>query len=168
MEMTSVQTQSVQLDEIREKPEDTPVVGRRVPRSVLLALATTTQILNPSNSGINYDVLISKDMTGPSEEEPLHKFATTISHDQIPVDEPFKMSDADIANRDRLNLLARAYVAGKLSIEEDARLAIVTERVRRLIPRVTIEDFEAIERVAEEVKRISLEDGQRRQRLGID
>jgi hypothetical protein len=168
MEMTSIETKSLQLDEIREKPEDTPVVGRRVPGSVLLAFATTTQILNPSYSGMNYDVFISRDMTGPSEEEPVHKFAMAISPNDIAVEEPSDMSDADIANRDRLQLLARAYVAGKLSIEEDARLAIVTERVRRLIPRVTIEDFEAIERVAQEVERISLEDSQRRRRLGID
>jgi hypothetical protein len=55
----------------------------------------------------------------------------------------------------------------KLSPEEDARLSIVTERVRRLIPRVTVEDFESLERIAERLQRIGSDDTDRRNRLGI-
>jgi hypothetical protein len=79
-----------------------------------------------------------------------------------------EVSDAEAANHTRLTLLARQYVAGKLSIEEEARLAIVAERVRRLIPRVTVEDFEALERILEEAEHIESTDIERRQRLGID
>ena len=59
-------------------------------------------------------------------------------------------------------------MARKLSIEEEARLAIVAERVRRFIPRVTIEDFEELERMLEEAERIESVDIERRRRLGID
>jgi len=49
-------------------------------------------------------------------------------------------------------LLAREYVSGQLSTEEEARLAIVTERVRKLIPRVTVEDFEKLEEIAKDLQ----------------
>lgn len=46
----------------------------------------------------------------------------------------------------RVQLLARKYVAKeKFSEEESARLAIVTERVRKLLPAVTAYEFEALE-----------------------
>ena len=79
-----------------------------------------------------------------------------------------QISEAEAANRARLELLARQYIARQLSTEEEARLVIVSERVRRLIPRVTAEDFEALENIREEAKRIESVDIERRQRLGID
>jgi len=45
------------------------------------------------------------------------------------------------ANVVRVALLARKYVAKEFSPEEEARLDIATERVRRLLPRVTEKDF---------------------------
>jgi hypothetical protein len=74
----------------------------------------------------------------------------------------------DVHNRTRLELLARQYVSGELSPEEEARLAIVSERVRRLIPRVTTEDFEMLERILEDANQIEAEDIERRRRLGIE
>ena len=169
-EMTTVEVRSTQLD-IREKPEDTPpsIVGtRRARYQAVLAFATTTQAFNPSYLAMNDYVLISRDMTGFSdEEEVVGESQISISGEEVPTNEPSQISDAEIANRDRLQLLARAYVAGKLSTEEEARLAIVTERVRRLIPRVTSADFEELERIAEDLRRIELEDSQRRIRLGL-
>lgn len=168
-EMTTVEAQSTQLD-IREKPEDTPpsIVGtRRVRYQAVLAFATTTQALNPSCLAMNDYVLISRDMTGFSDEELVGESQISRSDEEVPTNEPSQISDAEIANRDRLQLLARAYVAEKLSTEEEARLAIVTERVRRLIPRVTSADFEELERIAEDLRRIELEDSQRRIRLGL-
>jgi len=83
-------------------------------------------------------------------------------------EEAFQVSEADVANRTRLALLARHYEAARLSIEEEARLAIVTERVRHLIPRVTEDDFEALQAILEDVERIKSADIERRRRLGID
>ncbi len=72
-----------------------------------------------------------------------------------------------MANRIRLELLARLYVSKKLSAEEDARLAIVKEKVRRLIPRVTVEEFEALEEIAQDSETIRTKNEERRRRLGI-
>ena len=109
---------------------------------------------------------IAKDITGLREEEHPHD-GILVFDEEMPADESPRMSDAEIANRDRLELLARAYVAGQLSNEEQARLTIVTERVRRLIPRVTVTDFERLEQIAGDVERIGSEDAERRRLLGI-
>lgn len=169
MTQTSVELRSPRIVEIRENADDTPrsVVGvRGIRGQVLLASASTTQILNPAYSGMNDFILISRDMTGHSEEEVVQE-SEFVSGEEAPAHEEPRMSDAEIANRDRLELLARAYVAGQLSPEEEARLAIVSERVRRLIPRVTVEDFEELGRLAEEIKSIESEDVQRRTRLDL-
>ena len=72
---------------------------------------------------------------------------------------------ADEAGRDRLVLLARQYVKNRLSREEDARLAIVTETLRRLIPRVTTDDFLELESIASRVQEIGQENAKVRARL---
>lgn len=60
------------------------------------------------------------------------------------------------ANIERIELLARQYVAkDRFSSEEQARLAIVTERVRQLLPAVTVAEFEALERGLEKSSEIS-------------
>jgi hypothetical protein len=81
--------------------------------------------------------------------------------------EPY-VSIAEAENRHRLELLARQYVSKMLSREEEARLAIASERVRRLIPRVIAEDFEALKGILEDGERIESADIERRRRLGID
>lgn len=53
------------------------------------------------------------------------------------------------ANATRLQLLARKYVSGTLSPEENARLAIVSEIVRGILPSVTPEDFALLEEIEE-------------------
>jgi len=168
-EITTAQMDSP-LFEIREKPEDTPhsvIASRRAPTKAVWALAATTQILNPSYSALNdYASLIAKDITGLREEEHPHD-GILVFDEEMPANKSPGMSDAEIANRDRLELLARAYVAGQLSNEEQARLTIVTERVRRLIPRVTVADFERLEQIAGDVERIGSEDAERRRLLGI-
>jgi hypothetical protein len=100
------------------------------------------------------------------EESSLASLSVGSDFDNISSEQAPKISQADAANRARLELLARQYV-NKLSLEEDARLSIVTERVRRLIPRVTVEDFETLERIAERLQRIGSDDADRRNRLGI-
>jgi hypothetical protein len=52
--------------------------------------------------------------------------------------------ELDRAREERIALLARRH-EGAGSIEDDARFQILTERLRRLAPRVTPRDFEPIE-----------------------
>jgi hypothetical protein len=62
------------------------------------------------------------------------------------------------SNTDRLTLLARKYVAKEaeqFSDEDRARLEIVTERMRRLIPAATVDEFEAVADVLQLAQRIA-------------
>src|SRR5262249_43329843 len=124
-EITLSELKSSQF-EIREEPRDTPLPTaspHRVYR--IFGFARTTQILNSSHSVLNDYVLISRNMTGASEV--LQETGPESSaHESITSEPPhMALTEAEIANRDRLELLARAYVAGNLSPEENARLAIV-------------------------------------------
>lgn len=73
----------------------------------------------------------------------------------------------DDENTRRLKLLARKYARKGLTSEEQARLEIVSERVRRLIPRVTAEDFERLEALAEEVRHLRELDEEVRHKMGL-
>lgn len=161
-EITPTASDSTRQLEIGEKPGDTPrsVIGNRSRRGLVFAVATTTQILNPAYDAIN-DPILTANMTGYRDEE----FMPDQGVSAVPAEEESRLSAAEIANRDRLVLLARSYVAGQLSTEEEARLAIVSERVRRLIPRVTVLDFEELERIGSELERIGSEEDSRRRRL---
>lgn len=58
-----------------------------------------------------------------------------------------------IETRDkRLVLLARKYAAKEFPDEDKARLEIVTERLRKMFPRVEAADFEQLERIAHDVE----------------
>jgi hypothetical protein len=155
------------LPEIVEKPEDTPnTIGREQRPSLrgrTLALALAPMVMTPLLA-LREPFLGAYDMTPLVEERPvegdsLPLFAFTASPEHTPE------SEAESANRTRLALLARQYVAGALTTEEEARLSIASERVRRLIPRVTAEDFEALADILEEAHRIESADIERRHRL---
>jgi len=154
--------------QIPPESEDTPRGSfgfRPLPTPLVCLLATT-----PVGGLSAYD-LFKRDLVAPntiSMEEESNFVSLSIGSDidNISGEQAPEISQADVANRARLELLARQYV-NKLSPEEDARLSIVTERVRRLIPRVTVEDFEALERIAERLQRIGSDDADRRNRLGI-
>ena len=79
-------------------------------------------------------VLVLEDVPGPPEEE-------------NPVRE---------INRARLHLLARRFAEKSLTPEQAARLEILTEKVKMMMPRVTKEDFE---RVAEMATRLQDSEG---------
>jgi hypothetical protein len=79
---------------------------------------------------------------------------TTKIEEKNPVNDQ-RPAYSEIVNRDRIELLAKKYAQKKFSKEDDARLAIVTQKIRQLIPRVTIEDFEVLADIAEEIKRIN-------------
>jgi hypothetical protein len=150
---------------ISEQSEDTPRSldqARRAGIQALMLLATT-QIFDPSHIALGERLLLYSDATGQTDDYAIG------TRSNAP-DQPLAWndtSDADSANKVRLALLARSYVAGQMSTEEEARLAIVTERVRRLIPRVTVEDMEALESIVQDVARIRDDDSARRRRLNI-
>jgi hypothetical protein len=154
--------------EIIEKPEDTPksVTGkRRSPTSQVWALATT---LVAQAHGLDFN-----EHFFALQHTPVLKEKSEEPQFFLPEEEAITQQDliapiAETANRNRIELLARQYVAGQLSTEEEARLAIVTERVRRLIPHVTEEDFLALEQILEDAERIEMEDRERRRQLGLD
>jgi len=155
------------LPDIAEQLEDTPSSVEQKPqlpsgRTIARRLAPLmlTPLLAVSNP-----FMPSQDMTTFSEEA--HIVAPSMPSVEI-LEHGSQDTEADVHNRTRLELLARQYVAGKLSPEEEARLAIVTERVRCLIPRVTVEDFEMLERILEDAAQIEAEDIERRRRLGIE
>ena len=163
-------TTTILLDEPQiSETEDTPNGSsgvRRLPTALACLLATT-----PVGALSPYD-LFAREYIVPntiSTEEESHLVSLGVGRniDEMARQEVFQPSEADTANRIRLDLLAREYVNKHLSPEEEARLSIVTQRVRRLIPRVTIEDFEALERIAERLQRIGSDDADRRRRLGI-
>jgi hypothetical protein len=159
------------LPDIVDKPEDTPRSYERVRRftslgvlSLPLVLATMVTPISASR-----DVFpVAKDRTAFAEEAREEEWSSLLSDTIYPFEEASQVSDAEVANRTRLALLARQYEAGKLSIEEEARMAIVAERVRRLIPRIGVEDFEVLEGILEEAQRIESADIERRRRLGIE
>ena len=70
-------------------------------------------------------------------------------------------------NSDRLALLARKYVAKEFSDEERARLEILSERVRQLLPPATPEAYGNLADVLERVKSIRETDRQIRESVGI-
>lgn len=153
---------------IAGEPKDTPrsiVEKRRMPMSLIWAFASTPILQTP---GLKFpdDILATKNMTPVVEDVEEFPWPPAAEED-FPQQASWE-AEAEVANRARLALLARQYVAERLSTEEEARLAIVSEKVRRLIPRVTVEDFQELERVLQEAKSIELEDIERRRRLGVE
>lgn len=161
-EITSAVQAEPQL-EIGEKPSDTQgLVANRLPTHGLAVAIAATQVLNPSYFLID-DLFAPRDMTGYRDER-----AVSLDHqisEEMSYEEPAELSPAEEANRSRLELLARQYVAGQLSTEEEARLAIVSERVRRLIPRVTIQDFDRLEGIGKDLKELQFDNAERRRRI---
>jgi len=51
-------------------------------------------------------------------------------------------------NRERIELLARKHTAEDLSSEDEKHLEVLTERVRRLVPQVTEQDWQAVEDIS--------------------
>jgi hypothetical protein len=160
-EITPVMAPEPEL-EFGENRDDTQGLSITRPARGLVAAVAATQVLNAGSFLIG-DVFTPTDMTGYRNEELVsidHQIAEEMS-DQPPA----KLSPAEIANQSRLELLAREYVSGQLSTEESARLAIVSARVRLLIPRVTLQDFERLEDLGTELKQIESNNTELRRRI---
>jgi len=150
--------------EFGEKRGDTrgSAIGSLTPRRGLAFAVAATQVLNTGSLLIG-DVFTPRDMTGYRDEEMVaidRRIAEETSDEPSPA-----LSPVESANQTRLELLAREYVAGQLSNEESARLAIVSERVRRMIPRVTLQDFERLEGIGKELKEIEADNAELRRRI---
>jgi hypothetical protein len=124
----------------------------RRPRFIEPEPGTTTLLEQPRQEITFYDIT-------PVEREEL----ITASYQSS-----LESEEAEATNVDRIKLLARKYARKGLSTEDEARLAIVTERIRRLVPRVATEDFERLAEIAEEIKRIGDEDAELREELGLN
>jgi len=71
------------------------------------------------------------------------------------------------ANRDRLVFLARKY-AGFSSREDNARLEMLTEKVRSLMPRVSAADVDRLTSLVEDLRAVQERHKQLRERTGLD
>lgn len=154
--------------EIVEKLEDTPksvVEKRRTPTAQVWALATT---LVAQTQGLDFNDHFFTLHHTPVLKEKSAEPQFFLPEKEINTQQDFTAPIAETANRNRIELLARQYIAGQLSPEEEARLAIATERVRRFIPRVTEEDFLALEQILKDTERIEAEDQKRRHQLELD
>lgn len=136
-------------------PSDTTKVSEPLAHgmgSALIVFAAATPLFSAPDPAAQFEYDSHKTMTCRelNDENRLESVDATESA-QISV----PLSQADTDNQIRLQLLARSYVNKKLSNEDQARLAIASESVRRLIPRVTAEDYERLEEILIDVKRIS-------------
>lgn len=142
--------QATQQVEVSEQPEGTRgLASKMAARGITVAAAMATQVLDPTAFPMG-DLFTAHDMTGYAVEEVVgvEPWIQESSAEDVPVG----LTPAESANHLKMELLAREYVSGQLSTEEEARLVIVTERVRKLIPRVTVEDFEKLEEIAKDLQ----------------
>jgi hypothetical protein len=117
------------LPEIAEKLEDTPhatVPAQRPSLTGAVALAFTSMVMTPLMTGHD-PFLNTQDRTPLVEERHAEESVFPPPGTTVSPNDMSQLSAADIANRDRLVLLARQYVTRSLSTEEEARLAIVSE-----------------------------------------
>jgi hypothetical protein len=157
----------------RERPDDlhkrgdTPAsldIARPRPRPRYLWAVDSTPVRLVGPIEIDSERDASSTALLAREVAPLDQLGTGGSSEEDAAPE----SVGDLAARDRVALLARKYVSGELSKEGDARLAILTERVRLLIPRVTPEDLEELVSMIEEGAAIERREQSRRRRLGLE
>ena len=78
----------------------------------------------------------------------------------------FEIDDVERARRARVSLLARKY-EGASSVEDDARIDILTERLRRLSPRVTNTDLGTMSKMVEDLEKVSLNINRIRENFGL-
>ncbi|HEY4563850.1 MAG TPA: hypothetical protein VIJ36_12775 [Thermoanaerobaculia bacterium] len=68
---------------------------------------------------------------------------------------------------ERSELLARKYGGQQLSESERERLELLTERLKELLPPVSVGELESLLSLTEELERIRERAQERRQRLGL-
>jgi len=74
--------------------------------------------------------------------------------------------DFPVAIESRIALLVQRY-EGKSTREDNARLEILTQRIRRLSPRVTTNDLGVLTVMVDEIEEISLGLDELRKKFGV-
>ena len=80
---------------------------------------------------------------------------------------PDPAAEASQRNAERVRMLARRFVHGRASPELDARLEILTEQVRRLMPRVTDDAVAGLQAMADDMLRRTQENDELARSLGL-
>lgn len=93
---------------------------------------------------------------------------STIVTGNIELVDEDKKENGLLKNEERLKLLSRKYVKKELNREEYTRLEILREKVRKLLPRVTTEDFERLEIVGKELEEFKEENKRIREEYNLD
>ncbi len=84
------------------------------------------------------------------------------------VDDESHEDTAVVSARDaRLALLVKKYESERFSREDDARLEMLTRRLRRLSPRVTAADLDRLDAVVEKLEEISSDIDSLRNEFGV-
>lgn len=94
-----------------------------------------SELLENTPSGEGEAFLSPLDLSDPGDEEPSEALFG------VPLRQPL----AERASAERLALMVREYVNRGLTPEEGARLKVASERVERLLARVTAADFQYLE-----------------------
>lgn len=103
------------------------------------------------------------------ETTPVEAEFEAASTPQQPADQARELtgdSEAERCATGRVRLLARMYVQGA-STEHEARLAILTERLRQLLPPVTEDQWTALDEVAERLNQAAKRHQKIRDELGL-
>lgn len=93
---------------------------------------------------------------------------STIVTGNIELVDEDKKENGLLKNEERLKLLSRKYVKKELNREEYTRLEILREKVRKLLPRVTTEDFERLEILGKELEEFKEENKRIREEYNLD
>lgn len=92
----------------------------------------------------------ARTLTGKEIRDLMSEFAKYVAK-QLPV-QPAPISAAvnegGRASNDRLVLLARKYAQKRFPMEDEARLMLLTEKLRRMVPRVTEDDLDKLSEIA--------------------
>jgi len=150
-------------DSLEDTPESLEPSNERSSRYVWFDQSTRVESGSPPFIRDIREASLEDTSLGESENEILFP-SPPVEHEADSQSEP----EADAAVKDRITLLARRYVSAHLSTEGEARLAILTERVRRLVPRVTAEDIDAVNAALDRLEAIDSRDRDRRERLGLE
>jgi len=79
-----------------------------------------------------------------------------------------ELTPGEYESHQRIAMLARRAASQTYSPEDDARYLLATERLRRLVPRVTAEEMERLAQIAVETRKVMDENAELRRELGLD
>ena len=120
--------------------------------------------VNVNSTALSNDVIHSKNylFLPDANDETYTHVISSLSLDILRLNyvdyyyEPYEnISDADSTSNDRITLLARKYEDEKFTKEDNARLTILSERLRKRFPRVKEEDYSLLNSLVDEADNFS-------------